>query len=117
MGASTYTKNNILKALLRGEAMPLPTNTYISLHTGEPGTAGANEGIHRLITPDLSVNFTASPTLSLYGNLNFSGDFNGSLSNRLISVPSGPPVTDPNNPLPPPTVTCQRPSPCGKRFR
>lgn len=43
MGASTYTKNNILKALLRGEAMPLPTGTYISLHTGEPGTAGANE--------------------------------------------------------------------------
>jgi hypothetical protein len=62
-------------------------------------------GSQRIFTVGADTNFTASPTLSLYGNLNFSGDFNGSLSNRLISVPSGPPVTDPNNPLPPPTVT------------
>lgn len=42
-GASTYTKNNILKALLQGTALPLPTGTYISLHTGDPGATGANE--------------------------------------------------------------------------
>lgn len=43
MGASTYTRNNVLKALLRGEAMPLPTGTYIALHTADPGVSGANE--------------------------------------------------------------------------
>lgn len=43
MGASTYTKNNILKALLKGDAFPLPTGTYISLHTADPGATGANE--------------------------------------------------------------------------
>lgn len=42
-GASTYTKNNILKALLQGTAMPLPAGTYISLHTADPGATGANE--------------------------------------------------------------------------
>lgn len=43
MGASTYTKNNILKALLQGTALPLPAGTYISLHTADPGETGANE--------------------------------------------------------------------------
>lgn len=43
MGASTYTKNNILKALLKGTALPLPTGTYISLHTADPGATGENE--------------------------------------------------------------------------
>lgn len=43
MGASTYTKNNILKALLRGETFPLPTGTYISLHTADPGVTGTSE--------------------------------------------------------------------------
>jgi len=42
-GASTYTQNNILKSLLRGTALPLPTGTYLSLHTADPGTTGANE--------------------------------------------------------------------------
>jgi hypothetical protein len=42
-GASTYTKNNILKALLQGTTFPLPTGTYISLHTADPGATGANE--------------------------------------------------------------------------
>lgn len=42
-GASTYTKNNILKALLQGTTMPLPTGTYVSLHTADPGATGANE--------------------------------------------------------------------------
>lgn len=43
MGASAYTRDNILKALLRGVAFPLPSGTYISLHTGDPGTTGASE--------------------------------------------------------------------------
>lgn len=42
-GASTYTKNNILKAILQGTTMPLPAGTYISLHTADPGATGANE--------------------------------------------------------------------------
>lgn len=42
-GASTYTKNNILKALLQGVTMPLPTGTYVSLHTADPGATGASE--------------------------------------------------------------------------
>lgn len=43
MGASLYTKNNILKALLQGTALPLPTGTYVSLHTADPADTGANE--------------------------------------------------------------------------
>lgn len=42
-GASTYTQNNILKALLQGTAFPLPTGTWVSLHTADPGVNGANE--------------------------------------------------------------------------
>jgi hypothetical protein len=42
-GPSTYTKNNILKALLRGTTFPLPTGTYISLHTADPGVTGSDE--------------------------------------------------------------------------
>lgn len=42
--ASNYTEKNILNAMLRGTAYPLPTNTYVSLHTGSPGEDGsANE--------------------------------------------------------------------------
>lgn len=42
-GASDYTEENILKALLIGTAFPLPTGTYVSLHTADPGDTGANE--------------------------------------------------------------------------
>ncbi len=42
-GASNYTKANILSALLRGVTMPLPTGTYVSLHTADPGGTGASE--------------------------------------------------------------------------
>lgn len=41
--ASNYTETNIISALLRGTAFPLPTNTYVSLHTSNPGEAGGNE--------------------------------------------------------------------------
>lgn len=41
--ASEYTRINLLKALLQGVAFPLPPHTYISLHTADPVTTGANE--------------------------------------------------------------------------
>jgi hypothetical protein len=47
-------------------------------------------------------NQAVSETVSMYGDVNFSGDFAGQLSNRLISGPTPPPPPDPNNPLPPP---------------
>src|SRR6476469_9258942 len=42
-----------------------------------------------------------SPTAEIFGSLNFSGDFAGQLSNRLIGVPTEPPPPDEGNPLPP----------------
>lgn len=41
--ASNYTETNIINAMFRGVAYPLPTNTWISLHTADPGEDGANE--------------------------------------------------------------------------
>lgn len=41
--ASNYTETNIINALLRGTAFPLPTGVYVSLHTANPGEAGGNE--------------------------------------------------------------------------
>jgi hypothetical protein len=41
--ASNYTENNVLNALLRGIPFPLPVNTYVGLHTDDPGEAGGNE--------------------------------------------------------------------------
>ncbi|AAQ54993.1 virion-associated phage protein [Burkholderia phage Bcep22] len=41
--ASDYTENNVINSLLRGVAFPLPTKTYLSLHTADPGDAGGNE--------------------------------------------------------------------------
>jgi hypothetical protein len=43
MGASTYTRNNVLNAALRGTTYPLPTATYVSLHDADPGLVGDNE--------------------------------------------------------------------------
>lgn len=42
-GPSAYTQTNVLNALLRGTALPLPAGTYVSLHTGDPGATGASE--------------------------------------------------------------------------
>jgi hypothetical protein len=41
--ASNYTEGNVINALLRGIAFPLPNKTYISLHTADPGDTGAGE--------------------------------------------------------------------------
>ncbi|EBQ8762740.1 hypothetical protein BKM35_22155 [Salmonella enterica] len=41
--ASNYTELNIINAMLRGIAYPMPTNTWVSLHTADPGEDGANE--------------------------------------------------------------------------
>lgn len=41
--ASDYTEANVINALLRGVAFPLPTHTYVGLHTADPTDAGGNE--------------------------------------------------------------------------
>lgn len=41
--ASAYTKDNIINTLLRGAPFPVPPNSFLSLHTGDPGDTGANE--------------------------------------------------------------------------
>lgn len=43
MPASTYVGNAILDLFLRGIAVTPPTRVYVSLHTADPGNAGANE--------------------------------------------------------------------------
>lgn len=39
--ATNYTETNVINAALRGVTYPLPTATYVSLHTGDPGETGA----------------------------------------------------------------------------
>lgn len=39
--ASNYTEKNLLSAAFRGVTFPLPTGTYIALHTGDPGEDGS----------------------------------------------------------------------------
>lgn len=41
--ASNYTEQNIINAIFLGIAFPVPANTWISLHTADPGEEGANE--------------------------------------------------------------------------
>lgn len=43
MPASTFTIDNILNALIRGQAFTAPAALWISLHTASPGGTGANE--------------------------------------------------------------------------
>ena len=65
-----------------------------------------NYGSQQIFDVGANTSYTASPTVSLYGNVNFSGDINGQLSNRLFTVPSGPPPPpNPGNPFPPTTAT------------
>lgn len=46
-----------------------------------------------------------SETVTAFGDLGFSGDFAGQLSNRLLLVPAVPPVPEVGNPLPPSTTS------------
>ena len=43
MPMSTYAANAMLNLYLRGVAPAVPAAVYVSLHTGDPGNAGANE--------------------------------------------------------------------------
>lgn len=43
MAASTYLANMILNGILRGVAITLPADLFVSLHTADPGNTGANE--------------------------------------------------------------------------
>lgn len=43
MPASTYLGNAVLDQFLRGQAVAPPARVYVSLHTANPGNAGANE--------------------------------------------------------------------------
>lgn len=45
-----------------------------------------------------------SPTVTVFGDLGFSGDFGGQLSNRFFYNPGDPVLPDPTNPLPDPVV-------------
>lgn len=41
--ASDYTENNVINSLLRGVVFPVPSKTYVSLHTANPTDAGGAE--------------------------------------------------------------------------
>lgn len=43
MPASTYSANGLLNHFLRGVAFATPARIYVSLHTADPGSAGASE--------------------------------------------------------------------------
>lgn len=43
MPASTYAANALLNHFLRGVAAAVPARLYVSLHTADPGNAGASE--------------------------------------------------------------------------
>lgn len=46
MAFSTYMANRIIDIMVNGGAAPLLANTYVSLHTGDPGNTGANEATY-----------------------------------------------------------------------
>lgn len=43
MGFSDYAEDKVLDHSLAVAAWTIPTNVYVSLHTGDPGDTGANE--------------------------------------------------------------------------
>jgi hypothetical protein len=43
MALSAYLRDRLLDHYLKGAAYTQPTNVYVSLHTGDPGTTGASE--------------------------------------------------------------------------
>src|SRR6476661_166124 len=58
-----------------------------------------------------------STTVSIYGDLGFSGDFGGQLANRFVYGPTGPVVPDPANPIPDPTVNPDLFGITGRQYR
>ncbi|MCX2728561.1 hypothetical protein OO015_13810 (plasmid) [Thermomicrobium sp. 4228-Ro] len=64
-GATRYVREQFLDALFRGGSWPaLPGNLYLSLHTADPGDAGANEvgasDYARLALPRTTADWTRS---------------------------------------------------------
>ncbi len=43
MAASDFTAENHMAALCDGVPYPVPAGNWVSVHTGDPGTTGANE--------------------------------------------------------------------------
>ena len=43
MALSAYLRDKLLDHFLKGSAFAQPTNIYVSLHTGDPGTTGDHE--------------------------------------------------------------------------
>jgi hypothetical protein len=58
-----------------------------------------------------------STTVSIFGRADFSGDIAGQLSNRLIGVPTEPPVVNPQNPLLAPTDSPDAFGYSGRQYR
>lgn len=63
-----------------------------------------NYGSKQIFDLGAHTNQAVSPTVTLFGDLDFAGDFAGQLSNRLIGVPNQPVVPIAGNPLPPATA-------------
>lgn len=63
-----------------------------------------NYGSRQIFDVGAHTDQAVSPKVRLFGDLTFSGDFAGQLSNRLITVPSQPPVVEPGSPPPPNTT-------------
>jgi hypothetical protein len=70
----------------------------------EDTTYFKNYGSRQIFSLNAHTDQAVSPKVRLFGDLSVSGDFAGQLSNRLITVPSQPPVPEPGNPLPPPNT-------------
>lgn len=49
--ASNYTEKNLLSAVFRGITFPVPTGTYIALHTADPGEDGTTAEVSTATWP------------------------------------------------------------------
>lgn len=74
-------------------------------------------GSHQIFWVNAEADRTLSETVTIYGGATVSGDFAGQLSNRLLFVPSQPPVIDPSNPLPPAPTNPDLLGLTGKQYR
>ncbi len=61
MSASTYTTENIQKAIYGGTVYPLPSSYYLGLHSGDPTASGTalefvgNGYVRKMFTPTIGV--------------------------------------------------------------